>query len=293
MIIVGGGVIGMEFAFILANLDVEVTVIEYFEDILAALDDDVCEEITKIAAEKGIKLYTGSKVESIFESEDDKCIVAFSKDGNTRYVTADKVLMAVGRQPYLEDIGIEKIGIELNDNKRGIKVNEKMQTNVENIYAIGDVTNIIQLAHVASHQGIVAVKNILGQDTDMNYDVVPSAIFTTPEIGMVGMSEKEAIKKGIDIKIGKFPFAANGKALTLGERKGFVKLIKDNKTNKVIGGTIIGPHATDLIAEVALAVKNGLTAEAIAETIHAHPTTAESLHEASLALEGGALHFAE
>lgn len=291
--IVGGGVIGMEFAFIYANLGVDVSVIEFFDSALMACDNDICEEISQIAKEMGIKLYTGSKVESIIESEDDKCIISFNEEGNLKYITADKVLMAVGRQPVIEGIDMEKLGIELNENKRGIKVNEKMQTSISNIYAIGDVTNKIQLAHVASHQGIVAVKNILGKNIKMDYNTVPSAIFTNPEIAMVGVSEKIAEKEGIDIEVGKFPFAANGKALTLGETKGFVKIIKEKATGKVIGGSIIGPHATDLIAEIALAVKNELTAEQIAETIHAHPTTAESIHEAVLATEGGALHFAE
>lgn len=290
--IVGGGVIGMEFAFVLSNLDVEVSVVEYMDNILPMLDEDVCEEITKIALEAGIKLYTSSKVESIVESENGECIVSFAKDDKVKLITADKVLMSVGRQPFYEGIGIEKLGVELNGNKRGIKVNDKMQTNIENIYAIGDVTNIMQLAHVASHQGIVAVKNILGEDKKMKYDVIPSAIFTVPEIGMVGISEKAAREKDIDIKVGVFPFAANGKALTLGETKGFVKLIKDNETDRIIGGTIIGPHATDLMSEIAVAIKNKLKAEDIIETIHAHPTTAESLHEAALSLEGGALHFA-
>ncbi|QEK11373.1 dihydrolipoyl dehydrogenase [Crassaminicella thermophila] len=290
--IVGGGVIGMEFAFIYANLGVDVSVIEFLDNILASLDDDVCTEISQIAKDMGIKLYTSSKLASIIESEDGECIVSFHKDNKLKFITADKVLMAVGRKPVFEGIDIEKLGIELTENKKGIKVNEKLQTNIPNIYAIGDVTNKIQLAHVASHQGIVAVKNILGKDLQMDYTVIPSAIFTDPEIAMVGIGEKMAHEKGIEIEVGKFPFAANGKALTLGENKGFVKIIKEKSTNKVIGATIIGPHATDLIAEIALAIKNELTIEQIAETIHAHPTTAESIHEAVLATEGGAIHFA-
>lgn len=292
IVIVGGGVIGMEFAFIYANLGVDVSVIEFFDNILAVLDDDVCGEISQIAKNLGIKLYTGSKVESIKESEDGKCIVEFAKDGKQKYITTDKVLMAIGRQPVVDQNIIENLGIELNENKKGIKVNEKLQTNIPNVFAIGDVTNKIMLAHVASHQGIIAVKNILGKSIEMEYDAVPSAIFTDPEIAVVGVCEKEARKQGIDVEVGKFPFAANGKALTLGENKGFVKIIKEKATGKIIGGTIIGPHATDLIAEITLAVRNGLTAEQIIETIHAHPTTAESIHEATLASEGGALHFA-
>ncbi|GKX27904.1 dihydrolipoyl dehydrogenase [Vallitalea longa] len=293
LIIVGGGIIGMEFAFIYSSFGVDVSVVEFLENTLLACDKDVCDEINSIAKDSGIKLYTSSKVESIIKSEDGKCIVSFTENNTSKFITGDKVLMAVGRQPSYKNIGLENIDIKLDSKTRGIKVNNKMQTNIPNIYAIGDVTNIIQLAHVASHQGIVAVKNILGIETDMDYTVIPSAIFTNPEIAMVGVSERTAQEDGLDIEIGKFPFAANGKALTLGESNGFVKIIKEKPTGKIIGGSIIGPHATDLIAEITLAIKNGLTTKDVMETIHAHPTTAESIHEAVLATEGGALHFSE
>lgn len=289
--IVGGGIIGMEFAFIFNSFGVEVSVIEYLDNILSILDEDVYTEISNIAKEKGIKIYTGSKLEEIMEDENKECIVAFTQGDKKKFICSEKVLMAVGRKPNLGNLDIEKLDIELNDNKRGIKVNKKMQTSVSNIYAIGDVTNKIQLAHLASHQGIIAVKNILGESIDMDYDVIPSAIFTNPEIAVVGLSEKQARDKGLDIQIGKFPFEANGKALTIGESKGFIKLIKDKATDEIIGGSIIGPHATDLIAEISLALKNGLKAEDIIETIHAHPTTAEVVHESALATEGGAIHF--
>lgn len=290
--IVGGGVIGMELAFVFANFGVEVSVIEYLDRILALLDDDVCKEITSIARGRGIKLYTGSKVEAIRETENEECVVEFSKNDTKKYLTADKVLLCVGRIPYFENLGIEKLEIELNENKKGIKINENMQTNISNIYAIGDVTDKIQLAHVASHQGIIAVKNIMGETKEMDYNAIPSAIFTDPEIAVVGISESNAGKMKIDVEVGKFPFAANGKALTLGDSKGFVKIIKEKSTGKIIGGTIIGPHATDLISEITLAIKNGLTTEQVIETIHAHPTTAEAIHEAALSVEGGSIHFA-
>lgn len=292
LVIVGGGVIGMEFAFIYSSFGVEVFVVEYADKILISLDDDVCDEISEIAKTNGIKLYTNSKVEAIDETENGDCVVSFIQGDENKYISADKVLVAVGRQPYFEGLGIEKLGIEMNDNKKGIKVNEKMQTNIPNIYAIGDVTNIIQLAHVASHQGIVAVDNILEKNKVMDYSTVPSAIFTEPEIAVVGITEKIAKERGIEVEIGKFPFAANGKALTSGESRGFVKIIKEKLTGKIIGSTIIGPHATDLLASVTLCINNGLTTEQITETIFAHPTTAESIHEAALTVEGGAIHFA-
>lgn len=292
MTIVGGGVIGMEFAYIFANFGVDVSVVEYFDSCLASCDDDIIQENIKNAEKKGIKLYTCAKVLEIIETVEDKLIVVFEKDGEKKYLSSDKVLMAVGRTPYVEGLGIDKLGMELNDNKRGIKVDSKMQTSIPNIYAIGDVTNKVLLAHVASHQGIVAVNNILGKECEMDYRVIPGAIFTDPEIATVGITEREALKQGIEIETGKFPFAANGKALTFGETSGFIKVIKDKKNNRLIGAAIIGLHATDLIAELTLAIKNNMTPEEIIETIHAHPTTAEVIHEGALSLEGGAIHFA-
>lgn len=291
--VIGGGVIGMEFAFIYASFGVEVFVVEYLDNVLQMLDQDIIDEIKAAAEKKGIKLYTGSRVEEIIDTEDDKCIVRFTKGGELKYISVDKVLMSVGRKPYLEGLGIEEAGIELNDNKRGIKVNSKMQTNIDNIYAIGDVTNIIQLAHVASHQGIVAVENIMRHDVKMDYSVVPSAIFTHPEIATVGLTEKEAKSKGMDIEVGKFPYAANGKALTMGDERGFIKVIKDKASNKVVGAGIVGINSADLISPLTLAIRNGLTTKQIVETIFAHPTTAEVIHEGVLSVEGGALHFAE
>jgi len=282
----------MEFAYIYASFGAEVSVVEFFDQCLINCDDDICEENKKSAAKKGIKLYTTAKVEEICETESDECMVRFVQDGKDKYITANKVLLAVGRTPYIEGLGLENAGIELNHKKKGIKVNSKMQTNVPNIYAIGDVNNIILLAHVASHQGIVAANNIMGQPCEMDYTAVPAAIFTEPEIAMVGIGEKAAKLQGLEVEVGRFPFSANGKALSYGERDGFIKIIRDKNTQKLIGAGIVGLHATDLIAELTLAIKNNLTAEAISETIHAHPTTAEVIHEAALSLDGDAIHFA-
>lgn len=290
--VIGGGVIGMEFAYVFANFGVDVTVIEFLNECLAGCDADVCEENCKNAAGKGIKLYTTAKVEEILKGENNECIVRFAQGSSTKYVSTDMVLLAVGRTPFVDGLNIENAAIELNDNKKGIKVNSRMQTNIPNIYAIGDVTNKVLLAHVASHQGIVAVNNIMGVESEMDYNCIPGAVFTDPEIATVGLSEKAAREKGLEIKVGKFPFAANGKSLTFGENSGFIKLIKEKETGRIVGGCIVGLHATDLIAEVALAIKNNLKAHDIIETIHAHPTTAEVVHEAALSLEGGAIHFA-
>lgn len=287
MVIIGGGVIGMEFAFIFSSFGVKVSVVEYLTECLVSCDSDVCAQISGFAAEKGIHLYKGCKVEEILPAEDGSCIVAFSGSDKVRkYIAAQKVLLSVGRVPCLDGLGFEKAGVELNENGRGIKVNEKMQTNVPNIYAIGDVTNRMMLAHVASRQGVVAVNNIMGKSCAMDYSAVPNAIFTDPEIAMVGMCENTAKSAGLEFEIGKFPFSANGKALAAGDDRGFVKIIMNKATKEIIGGTIIGLHATDLIAEITLAVTRHMTTEQLAETIYAHPTTAEAVHEAALALEG-------
>lgn len=290
--IIGGGVIGMEFAFIYSSFGVEVAVIEYCDDILTALDTDVIDEIRSAAEEKGIHLFTGSQVNEIIETGSGQHLIRYTTQGETKELTSDTVLMAVGRRPYLEGLQLEKADIETNKQGYGIKVNTRMQTTTEHIYAIGDVTNILQLAHVASHQGLVAVENILNHTVEMDYSAVPSAIFTHPEIAAVGLSEKEARKQGLDVEVGKFPFAANGKALTMGDDRGFIKILKEKQSQKIVGATIIGINAADLIATLTLAIKNGLTTDQIVETIFAHPTTAEVIHEGALSVEGGALHFA-
>jgi len=295
MVIIGGGVIGMEFAFIFNSFGVDVTVVEYLDQILSILDEDVSDTLIKAANDKGIKIYTNSRVDEIISTEDQDCIVKFMdlKNNEHKFISSEKILISVGRRPYTENLNLGKIAVKLNDKGRGIKVNEYMETNIEHIYAIGDVTNKMQLAHVASHQGIVAVKNIVGEKHKMDYSAIPSAIFTDPEIAIVGLNEKEAKSMNIDYSVGKFPFRANGKALTYGKTEGFVKVIRNNLNDKVIGAAIIGPHATDLISELTVAVKNSLKVQDIAETVHAHPTTAEAVHEAILESSTGALHFVE
>ncbi|MTI62124.1 MAG: dihydrolipoyl dehydrogenase [Firmicutes bacterium] len=290
MVVVGGGIIGMEFAFILAAFEVKVTVVEYLDQVVESCDSEISQELTRLANKKGVRIVTGARVEKIGQGVDQSYSVFFNKDGKEHFATADKVLMAVGRQPVYQGINPVELGLELNENG-GIKVNDRMETNIPGIYAIGDVTNKIQLAHVASHQGVVAVKNIMGDDSIMDYTVVPSAIFTDPEIAEVGICQRAAEKKGIDFSVGRFPFMANGKALTAGHDEGFIKLISEKGSGQLIGGSIIGTHATDLLAEVTLAVKNKLTVAELTETIHAHPTTAEVIHEAALDLAGGALHY--
>jgi dihydrolipoamide dehydrogenase len=288
--IIGGGVIGMEFAFIYRNLGVEVHVVEFMDRLLTMVDKEVSEEIKNIAVDLGIDIYTSSKVIKVQRANNGQAIVTYQSKEVEKLLISDKVLVAIGREPNLDKLGIEKSGVKLNNKGRGINVDEYMRTNIDHIYAIGDVTNIIQLAHVASHQGITAVDNILGENKAMNYSAVPNVIFTTPEIASVGLNEAECNEKGLDFSKSKFNFVSNGKALTMSETRGFIKLIKDNKTNKILGGTIIGVEASSLISAITLAITNGITDEKIRETIFAHPTTAEVIHEAAFGLGIGSLH---
>lgn len=292
MVIIGGGVIGMEFAFIFRTFGVKVTVVEYLDSLLpASVDKDVARELTGYAKKDKINVLTGCRVEKIKQGTNKDYNVLYDHDGEKKSVSGEKVLMAVGRKPFFEGAGVKELGIELNENDRGIKVNRKMETNISNIYAIGDVTNEILLAHVASHQGVVAVKNIMGEESEIDYKAIPSAIFTDPEIATVGIDERTAKEANIEVDIGKFPFAANGKVLTTGDSRGFIKIIKNKKTGRVIGSSIIGIHATDLISELTLAIQNGLTTREIVETVHPHPTTSEVIHEAALQVEDGAFHI--
>lgn len=291
--IIGGGVIGMEFAFIYSNFGVKVNVVEYMDRLLTMVDDDISEEIKNIAKLNGINIYTSSKVTKIEESENGDAIVFFENEGKEKYLISENVLVAIGREPNMDGLNIEKAGIELNERGKGIKVDNTLKTNVPGIYAVGDINNKMQLAHVASHQGIIAVDNILSEDKEMKYDCVPNVIFTAPEIASVGLTERECIEKKINIKVSKFPFSANGKALTMGESRGFIKIIKDIDNNKIVGASLIGADASSLISTLTVIIKNNIKDKDIADTIFAHPTTGEVIHEAALGLSIGALHYHE
>ena len=291
--IIGGGVIGMEFAFIYSNFGVKVNVVEYMDRLLTMVDDDISEEIKNIAKLNGINIYTSSKVTKIEESENGDAIVFFENEGKEKYLISENVLVAIGREPNIDGLNIEKAGIELNERGKGIKVDNTLKTNVPGIYAVGDVNNKMQLAHVASHQGIIAVDNILSEAKEMKYDCVPNVIFTAPEIASVGLTERECIEKKINIKVSKFPFSANGKALTMGESRGFIKIIKDIDNNKIVGASLIGADASSLISTLTVIIKNNIKDKDIADTIFAHPTTGEVIHEAALGLSIGALHYHE
>ena len=231
-----------------------------------------------------------SKVTKIQQAQSGELIVMFEQDCEEKLVVSEKVLVAIGRQPNTESLQLENTSIVMNDNQKGIKVDSCMKTNIDNIYAIGDVTNIIQLAHVASHQGIVAVDNILNKETAMNYNAVPNVIFTFPEIASVCKTEAELKLEKVEYNVGKFNYVSSGKAKAMGETTGFIKVIKDAQSNKLLGASIIGAQASNLISTLAVAIQDNLSDEDILNTIFAHPTLTEIIHEATFDLTLGALH---
>lgn len=289
MVIVGGGVIGLEFAFLYAQLGVSVTVIEFMDALLANMDAEISKTILDIAREKGIKVYLESKVSAFSEAVDGQVITHFQEKGKEQFAISEKVLVAVGRKPNMEVLALEKTDVTLNEKTRGILVDNHMKTVVDHIYAVGDVNNMIQLAHAASKQGMIAVENILGMASEFTITNTPSVVFTSPEIASVGLSEEATKAVGIDYKVGYAHFEANGKSLTLNQTQGFVKIIKD-QTDTVIGASVIGPDASTLIATLTTYVTNKMKLDEIEQIIFAHPTTAEVIHEASLDLGLGAFH---
>ncbi len=288
--IVGGGVIGMEFAFIYRNLGVEVHVIEYMDRLLLMVDKDLSREILKSCRKAGIKVSTKAKVTAISQLDDGQALVSYEDRKGEQRVTSDKVLVATGREPNLDGLGIDKLDIILNSNGRGIAVDERMASNLPHVYAIGDVTNIFQLAHVASYQGMVAVDNILENERKADYMAVPNVIFTSPEIGTVGLNEEECKEMNLDYRVSKNTYMSNGKALTMGQTEGFIKVIKDNKSGKIIGASIIGADASSLISTMTVGISNDITDEELRKVIFAHPTTSEVIQEAVQDLDFGAIH---
>ncbi|WP_428908134.1 dihydrolipoyl dehydrogenase [Niallia sp. Krafla_26] len=289
IIIVGGGVIGIEWASMLSDFGVKVTVIEYADRILPTEDKEISKELQRLMKKKGIKIVTGAKVlpESIV-IEDEVSISTEQKGKETTY-SAAKLLVSVGRLPNVEGIGLENTAIEII--RCSIKTNEYYQTTEPNIYAIGDVIGGLQLAHVASHEGIIAIEKIAGKNpTPLDPLLVSKCVYGSPEIASVGLTEEEAKEKGYTVKIGKFSFRAIGKAIVFGESDGFVKLVVEEESKKLLGAHIIGPHATDMITEAALATMINATSQDIAEMIHPHPALSEAIGEAAQAVEDLAIH---
>jgi len=286
VVIIGGGVIGVEFATIYKSLGKEVVIIEMMDSILPGIDLEVSQALRKSLERKGIKIFTQSKVTSL--KSDTKAVCTFENQGKELSAEGDIVIVAIGRKPNSENLGLENAGIEL---ERGfIKVNDSMETSVKGIYAIGDVTGKVLLAHVASEQGLVAAANSAGKHQKMDYSVIPGCIYTSPEVATVGLTEAEAAKKGSPLKIGRFPVSANGKSMIMGEKEGFIKIITDKATGEILGTHIMGPRATDMISEMCIAMKLESTIEEVANTIHPHPTVSEIIMEAAHDVEGICIH---
>ena len=289
--VIGGGYIGLEMGSVWSRLGSEVTVIEYLEYITPGMDREISNEFQKILTKQGIKFKMGSKVNSVKNTTSGVSInytdIKNLKDETLQF---DKVLVSVGRKPYTEGLNLIKVGVK-KDNKGRIEVNEKLQTSINNIYAIGDVIKGPMLAHKAEEEGIAVAEILAGQAGHVNYDVIPGVIYTSPEVATVGKTEEQLKEEKKSYKVGKFPFIANSRAKVNNETEGFVKILADTKTDKVLGVHIIGPHCGDMIAEMALAMEFGASAEDIARTCHAHPTHTEAIKEAALAVDKRPIHF--
>ena len=291
LVVIGGGYIGLEMGSVWKRLGSEVTVIENLPFITPGMDREVSNEFQKILAKQGIKFKLNSKVLSIKDlGSEVKIEYQNNEKNNKETILADKTLIAVGRKPYTEGLNLNKVGVKKDDKGR-IKVDSKFQTSVKNIYAIGDVRDGPMLAHKAEEEGIAVAELLAGQSGHVNYDVIPGVIYTSPEVAYVGKSEEQLKKDSINYKIGKFPFIANSRAKVNNETDGFVKILADSKTDRVLGVHIIGPHCGDMIAEMALAMEFGASAEDIARTCHAHPTHTEAIKEAALAVDKRPIHF--
>ena len=286
LLVVGGGPEGCELATIFSKLGSRVTIVEMLPHLLPFEDQELGMRLAQVLKREGISIYTSTTVEKISD-EDEKKKVVISYNGKKEELKADMVLMATGREPNIEGIGLEELGIKYE--KTGIVVDERMETNVRDIYAIGDVAGG-GLAHVASEEGIIAAENAMGEDVKVDLRVVPRCIYTMPEVAAVGLTEAQAREKGYEVGIGRFPFTASGRALTLGDTRGTVKIIFDKRSFEVLGVHIFGPQASELIPEAALAMKLRAKLQDIVNTMHPHPTLSEGLREAALDGLGSPIH---
>jgi dihydrolipoamide dehydrogenase len=292
LIIAGGGVIGVEFTYVMANYGVNVTIVEFMDRILPNEDPEIVKELVKHYKKMGVTILTSHGVKSMEDTgKGVKVTVEDRAKGETKILEADKAMVAIGFKPRTQGFGLENTGVKLTE-RGAIAINEKMQTNVPHIYAIGDVTAKLMLAHVAETMGVVAAENIAGAETiELDFDFMPRAIYCNPQIASFGYTEEQAKAKGYEINVAKFPFQANGKASGLGDNSGFVKLISDKKYGEILGAHMIGPMVTELLPELTLAHQWELTPHEIARNVHAHPTLSEALKEAAHGLEGHMINF--
>jgi dihydrolipoamide dehydrogenase len=291
LLVIGSGAVGVEFASMFSRFGSKTSVVEILPRIVPLEDEEVSRELAASFKRQGIAVYVDTRVESVARNGGGVEVIARSSGGSkTETFRAEKILLAVGRKPLSENIGVEALGVETD---RGyIKIDSYMRTNVPNVYAIGDVVPTPWLAHVASAEGVVAVEHMArGETRPLNYDQVPGCTYCAPEVASIGLSEAAARERGYDVAVGKFPFSAVGKARIINETAGFVKIVADKKYDEVLGVHIIGPKATELIAEAGAALKLEATSEELVRTIHAHPTLSEAIHEAAEAVSGHAIHI--
>jgi len=286
LLIVGGGVIGVEFASIFNSLGSKVTIVELLPRIIPTEDGEISEQLKKFLVRSGIEVNTGVKVKEVVSDNGKKKVVIETPRGKEEKI-AQKVLIATGRKPYTEGLALEKTGIELEKGR--ILVNERMETNLPGIFAIGDVVGGVLLAHVASGEGIVASENAMGNQSKIDYRVIPNCIYSLPEVASVGLSEERAKEMGYEVGVGRFPFLANARASIMGERVGLVKILADRKTDEILGVHIVGPDATELIAEASVAIKARVTTKDLERMIHGHPTLSEAIFEAAHDVHGEAI----
>jgi dihydrolipoamide dehydrogenase len=289
-VVIGGGVIGLELGSVWRRLGAEVTVIEFLDRIVPTMDNEVGKQFERVLSKQGIKFKLKSKVTGATKAADGVTLtVEPAAGGASEEIKADVVLLSIGRRAYTEGLGLDAVGVAVDERGR-VKTDAHFATNVPGIYAIGDVIVGPMLAHKAEDEGVALAEMLVGQHGHVNYGVIPSIVYTWPEVASVGETEEELKARGQEYKSGKFPFMANGRARAMGDTDGFVKILADKATDRVLGCHILGPDAGTLIAEVAIAMEFGASAEDVARTCHAHPTLNEAVKEAALAVDGRALH---
>ena len=289
MVVVGGGYIGLEMGSVWSRLGSEVHVVEFLDHITPGMDKEISSEFMKILKKQGINFHMQHKVEKIKKNNNNAIVSTLNENGTKKDFECDVVLISVGRKPNTEGLNLQKIGVELDEKKR-VKTDKNFKTNQNNIYAIGDVISGPMLAHKAEDEGIAVAENIAGQSGHVNYDTIPGVIYTSPEVASIGKTEEQLKELKINYKIGKFSFMANSRAKAIDDTEGFVKILADEKTDKVLGAHLIGPHAGELIAEIGVAMEFGASSEDIARTCHAHPTFSEAVKEAALSVDKRAIH---
>ena len=289
LVVVGGGYIGLEMGSVWSRLGAEVNVIEFLDHITPGMDREISEEFMKILKKQNIKFHLNRKVTSIKKTNNGVQISTSDKNGDSKEFNCDVALISIGRKPFTSNLNLSSAGVK-SDEKGRIKIDKKFQTSAKNIYAIGDVIDGPMLAHKAEEEGIAVAEIIAGQSGHVNYDLIPGVIYTTPEVASIGLTEEQLKEKNKSYKIGKFPFMANSRAKAIDEPEGFVKILADKDTDKVLGVHMIGPHVGEMIAEMAVAMEFGASSEDIARTCHAHPTFSEAIKEAALSVEKRQIH---